>query len=251
MNQKRVLVAAALVAALALAPVAGAQAQTQTSAMDRRWSFDVGVGFDKSISGNINSGAIGVLDGQNVVVTPNSYSDVYGTGLHVRFGGGVMIDEITEVHATFTYQSLSAELTPMGDFGVSKLYGQYDPYRTFGLDAGFRRYFDLSSKVRPYVEGTFGIGFISEIDVVLSAPTANLKGRATDFYDRTAAFALGGNAGVLWQVNDRVGVYGQLGLRWMSGLSQVDDLAGTGLESINDNSSRWTMPIVFGTRVRF
>ena len=78
-----------------------------------------------------------------------------------------------------------------------------------------------------------------------------LVGRATDFYDRTAAFALGGNAGVLWQVTDRMGVYGQLGLRWMSGLSQVDDLAGTGLEGINDNSPRWTMPIVFGTRVRF
>jgi len=37
----------------------------------------------------------------------------------------------------------------------------------------------------------------------------------------------------------------------MSGLSAIDDLAGTGLETINDDSSRWTMPVVVGMRVRF
>jgi hypothetical protein len=219
--------------------------------MDHRWSAEVGIGWDNSLSGNINSGAIGKLDGQVAVILPNSYQDVYGTGFHLRFGGGYLIDEISEVHAVFTYQSLQADLTPMGDLGVSNLYGQYDPYRTFGLDVGFRRYFDAAPAVRPYIEGNFGLGFITEIDVILSAPTANVTARATDFYDRTAAFSLGGAAGVLWQVSNRVGAYGQVGLRWMSGLSPIDDLAGTGLEPINDDSSRWTMPIVVGLRVRF
>jgi hypothetical protein len=247
MNHKRVIVAVAMLAALGLAPVA----QAQPSIMDYRWSFDVGLGWDNSLSGNINSGASGKLNDQVVVVVPNSYSDVYGTGFHLRFGGGYLIDEISEVRATFTYQSLSADLTPMGDFGVSNLYGQYDKYKSFGLDVGFRRYFDMNPKVRPYLEGTFGLGFITEIDVVLSAPAANLMETATDFYDRTAAFALGGNAGVLWQVSDRVGAFGQIGLRWMSGLAEIDDLAGTGLETINDDSSRWTLPVVVGMRVRF
>ena len=40
-------------------------------------------------------------------------------------------------------------------------------------------------------------------------------------------------------------------LRFNSGLSQIDSLRGTGLESINDKSSRWTMPITFGIRVNF
>jgi hypothetical protein len=247
MNHKRVIVAMAMVAALGLA----SSAQAQPSIMDYRWSFDVGLGWDNSLSGNINSGAIGALDGQTVVVTPNSYSDVYGTGFHLRFGGGYLIDEISEVRAVFTYQSLSADLTEMGDFGVSSLYGQYDKYKSFGLDVGFRRYFDVKPNVRPYVEGTIGLGFITEIDVVLSAPSANFTGRATDFYDRTAAFSLAGNAGVLWQVSNHIGAYGQFGLRWMSGLSQIDDLAGTGLETINDDSSRWTLPIMVGARVRF
>ena len=248
MNCKRVcFVVAALAAWMSVVPAA----QAQPSVMDHRWSVEVGIGWDNSLSGNINSGAIGKLDGQVAVILPNSYQDVYGTGFHLRFGGGYLIDEISEVHAVFTYQSLQADLTPMGDLGVSNLYGQYDPYRSFGLDVGFRRYFDAAPEVRPYIEGNFGLGFITEIDVILSAPTANLTARATDFYDRTAAFSFGGAAGVLWQVSDRVGAYGQMGLRWMSGLSPIDDLAGTGLEPINDDSARWTMPIVVGMRVRF
>ena len=248
MNSKRVcMVVAALAAWLIVAPAA----QAQPSVMDYRWSFDVGLGWDNSISGNINSGAIGALNDQVTVVLPNSYEKVYGTGFHLRFGGGYLVDEVTEVRAVFTYQSLNADLTPMGDYGVSKLYGQYDPYRSFGLDVGFRRYFDASPNVRPYIEGTGGLGFITEIDVVLAAPSSNLTERATDFYDRTAAVSFGGNAGVLWQVSERVGLYGQIGLKWMSGLSAIDDLAGTGLESINDDSSRWTMPVVVGMRVRF
>jgi hypothetical protein len=247
MKHKPVLVAVVMLAAFGLAPAA----QAQPSIMDHRWSAEVGLGWDNSLSGNINSGAIGKLNDQVTVILANSYEKVYGTGFHLRFGGGYMIDEVTEVRAVFTYQSLNAELTPMGDFGLSKLYGQYDPYRTFGLDVGFRRYYDMKPAVRPYLEGTFGLGFITEIDVVLAAPTSNLTERATDFYDRTQAFSFSGNAGVLWQVSDRAGVYGQVGLRWMSGLSAVDDLAGTGLETINDDSSRWTMPIMVGLRVRF
>jgi hypothetical protein len=249
MDVKRVfvVVAAAFATFLSAAPVA----QAQPSVMDYRWSFDVGLGWDNSLSGNINSGAIGKLNDQVTVVLPNSYEKVYGTGFHLRFGGGYLVDEVTEVRAVFTYQSLNADLTPMGDFGLSKLYGQYDPYRSFGLDVGFRRYFDAAPNVRPYIEATGGLGFITEIDVVLAAPSANLTERATDFYDRTAAVSFGGNAGVLWQVSNRVGVYGQFGLKWMSGLSAIDDLAGTGLETINDDSSRWTVPVVVGMRVRF
>ena len=139
----------------------------------------------------------------------------------------------------------------MGDIGVSRLYGQYDDYQSFGLDAGFRRYMDLTEEIRLYGEGTIGVAIIDETDVILVAPAANLSGNATDFYDKTAAFTIGGNAGVLIQTGERIGVFGQLGLRRVSGMSAVDGLEGTGLETINDKSSRWTFPFIAGVRVRF
>jgi hypothetical protein len=239
-------IAAGTVLAVALA-VSPAAAQTAGSA----WSADVGLGFDKSISGNINSSGVGRINNQAVVILKNSYENVYGTGLHFTFGGGYMVDDVTEVRAMFTFQSLDADLTPLGDIGTSKLYGQYADYKSLALDVGLRRYADLTPKVRAYGEGTIGVGFIDETDVVLVAPTTNLAGNATDFYDRTAAFTLGGNAGVVVKVAEKVGVYGQIGLRFTSGMSEVDGLAGTGLETINDKSSRWTMPFIAGVRFRF
>ena len=76
-------------------------------------------------------------------------------------------------------------------------------------------------------------------------------GEANDFYDQTAAFTFGANGGVMVQTGARVGVYAQLGLRWVSGMSQIDDLASTGLGNINDKSSRWTLPFIVGLRFAF
>ena len=244
---KHVIAGVAVAITLGTPTTAGAQ----TSADESPWSVDAAFGLDNSISGNINSSGVGTINNQAVVILKNSYENVYGTGLHFRFGGGYMIDDITEVRVTFTFQSLDADLTPLGDIGASKLYGQYADYQSFGLDVGFRRYVDLTPKMRAYGEGTIGLAFVDETDVILVAPTANLSGNATDFYDRTAAFTLGGNAGVLVQLTDKVGVYGQLGLRYVTGMSAVDGLAGTGLETINDKSARWTVPFIGGVRVRF
>jgi len=232
--------------------LAAAAAAPAAAASSHRWSADVGIGFDNGISGNINSGAIGTLNGQAVVFTKNTYEDVYGTGVHLRFGGGYMLNDDTEIRACFTYQSLGADLTRMGDIGLSNLYGQYDDYKTFGLDFGYRRYATQRwGRVTPYAEGTLGIAFINEIDVLLAAPQANVVQNATDFYDRTAAFALGVNGGVLVPLADRLDLDVQVGLRYTTGLSQVDALVGTGLEAINDDSARWTIPLVIGVRARF
>ena len=124
-------------------PFAGGSVAHAQDPKDTPWSVEFAIGWDNSISGNINSSGIGTLNDQAVVITKNSYDDVYGTGLHIRFGGGYMIDEDTEVRATFTFQSLDADLTEMGDIGTSRLYGQYHDYQSFGLDVGFRRYVDV------------------------------------------------------------------------------------------------------------
>jgi opacity protein-like surface antigen len=217
-----------------------------------KWTFDVGIGWDNGIAGHINSSGIGAIDGQAVVVTSNTYDDVYGTGLNLRFGGGYLLNEATEVTGMFQFQSLDADqVTPMGDIGVSNLYGRYSDYQTFALDVGLRRYHSFSPLFRAYGEGTLGLGFVDKTDLELVAPGANVFRDATDVYDQTAAWTAGANVGLLVQTGGRMGFYGQLGLRYMSGLAEIDDLVGTGLETINDKSSRWTLPFVGGIRVKF
>ena len=232
--------------ALLVAPTAHAQ-----SAADNKWIVEFGIGWDNSISGNINSSAIGSLNDQTVVILKNRYEDVYGTGLNMRFGGGYKLSEATEARVTFTFQSLDADLARLGDYGASNLYGQYSDYQSLTLDVGLRRYGQLESNIRPYAEGTIGLGFVDKTDVQLVAPQANLVLQNNDFYDQTTAFTFGGNAGLLWNLSDRVGVFGQIGLKYVTGMSEVDDLVGTGLETINDSSARWTMPFLVGVRVGF
>jgi hypothetical protein len=233
------------------AVAAPAAAQAPEPPPEYRWTVDAGIGFDYGFSGNINSGAIGTLSGQTVVLLKNTYGDVYGTGLHLRFGGGYAIRQNAELRVAFTFQSIDADLTRMGDLGVSNLYGQYDDYQSFGLDVGYRAYASINRTLRGYVEGTIGLAIIDELDVVLAAPQANLTGNATDFYDQTAAFAWGANAGIMVPVRPNTDVFFQIGLRWVSGLSDVDAFADTGLDDVNDHSARWAIPFGAGISFRF
>ncbi len=105
--------------------------------------------------------------------------------------------------------------------------------------------------MRPYAEGSIGLGFINEIDLGLAAPQANLVTDANNFYEQTASFTWAVQAGLLWNMSNRLGGFAQLGLRYVSGLADVDNFVGQGLESINDNSSRWTLPFLIGVRVGF
>jgi len=112
------IVLAALVASeLLWAPATFAQ-----SVPESRWNVEFGIGWDNSISGNINSSAFGRINNLPVVITKNTYEDVYGTGLYMRFGGGYMLNEASEVRAIFTLQSLDADLTTMGEIGAANLY---------------------------------------------------------------------------------------------------------------------------------
>jgi len=236
---------------IALLLACGSNADAQP-ADESRFVLDLGVGIDFSVNGNVNSGAIGRLQGQAAAILPNPYGDVYGTGLHFKFGGGYVLNEDSELRGVFTYQSADANLVRLGDIGPSSLYGQYSDYKSLGLDLGYRRYVTLTNtKFRPYGEVTIGAAFIEDINVQLSAPQANLVIDRTDFYDSTAAFTWGINFGVLFPIATKIDLNAQFGLRGVTGLAEVDQLIGTGLDELNNDSARLTFPVVVGVRVRF
>jgi hypothetical protein len=212
----------------------------------------VSIGWDSAVSGNVVSAGIGVLAGLPAVVQDQSYGDVYGTGVQWRFGAGYLLDERQEVRGQLTIQNVSADALRIGSLGTSDLFATFDDYTSVAIDGGYRYYFPTQNvRLRPYGGAMLGIAVISEIDGNFAAPAAGLTLNATDFYDGTAAFSFGFEGGVLYEVTDRVVVNGGLGFRYVSGLSDVDGLQGTGLENINDDSGRWTLPFMFGVRFKF
>src|SRR5262245_37217300 len=182
-----------------LAGASNVAAQTQTQTSGSPWVVDLGIGIAPSINGNVNSGAIGTLQGQTAAILPNAYGDVYGTGIELRFGGGYALNNASELRGMFIWQTADADLVRMGDLGPSTLYGQYSDYKSFGFDFGYRRYMSLSSSpVRPYAEGDLGIAYINHINLELAAPQSNFIANQTDFYDGTAAFAWSLSFGALF-----------------------------------------------------
>jgi hypothetical protein len=250
MSIRRVLCLGTLsIALLGITTPARAQGVTDES----RWVFDVAAGISPSINGNVNSGAIGTLQGQATAILPNSYGDVYGTGLEFRFGGGYSLDENSEVRGVFIYQSADADLVRLGDIGPSTLYGQYSDYKSLALDLGYRRYMPMSAQrnFRVYGEATIGIGAIDRINVQLAAPQSNAIINNTDFLDGTSAFTWSFGGGVLFPIASHVDFNAQMGLRHVGGLAQVDQFVGTGLEDINKDTARLTFPIIVGLRFHF
>ena len=234
-----------VLAVAAFASIASAQSES-------RFVVDFGTGINPSINGNVNSGAIGTLQGQAAAILPNSYGSVYGTGVEFRFGGGYVLDKESELRAMFIYQSADADLVRLGDVGASALYTQYSDYKSFGLDLGYRRYFPVSTDdVRVFGEASLGAAWVGRINAQFAAPQSNLVFTSTDFYDATAAFTWSLSAGALFKVADRIDVSTQIGLRHVGGLSPVDQLVGTGLETINNDSARLTFPVVVGVRFHF
>jgi hypothetical protein len=233
---------------------ASAQSVTQSVKDPAKWAIDFGVGLSPSINGNVNSGAIGVYQGQTTAVLPNSYGDVYGTGPEFRFGVAYTLNNVSEVRGTFIWQSADADLVRLGDVGPSPLYAQYSDYKTFSFDLGYRRYMPVSvqsQSFRVYAEATIGIADVNRINVELAAPQSQLISNNTNFYDGTAAFTWSIAAGVLFPIANKVDFNAQLGLRHVGGLAQVDQFVGTGLDDINDNSARLTFPVIVGVRFRF
>jgi len=251
MQRGRFMMTGSVVVMGLLAATGVARAQGQ-AADESRWAIDFGVGLDFGVNGNVNSGAIGTLNGLATALLPNSYGDVYGTGIQLRIGGAYALNRVSEVCGVFTFQSADADLVRLGDIGPSSLYAQYSDYQAFGLDVGYRRYMPLDRRdIRVYGEATIGLGFIDAIDAQLAAPQANVVFNSTDFYDQTSAFTWSFSAGVLFSIAEHLDLNAQVGLRHVSGLSDVDQFVGTGLEEINNDSGRLTFPVIVGIRYRF
>ena len=231
--------------------VLGLMMATPALAQDSKWNIEGSVGWDVGLSGDFLAAGIGSINNVPVVIQSQSFGAVYGTGIQWQIGAGYALDENAEVRGDFNYQRAGSDAVLIGKAGTSDLFGTFQDYEVWSLEAGYRRYFERRDKLRPYVGVTAGIADLPRISGVLAATQASLVGYALDLYDGTAAFVFSVNGGVLYRVTDRADLKFQLAFRHTSGLAQIDNLQDTSLANINDRSARWSMPIAIGFRFKF
>jgi hypothetical protein len=129
---------------------------------------------------------------------------------------------------------------------------QFDDYKAFGIDAGFRAYLaSWESRVRPFVGSSLGFTRIDELKTSITASGVNLPN--TEFSNATTSPTFGGEVGLMITVGPNVAIQGGLNFKWHSDLDDDDGptLRGTALEGLNDRSAQWTMPVFAGLTFRF
>jgi len=232
---KRVM--AATVMTLVMASSAAAQT-------DRPLSVSFSAGTAPSVSGIYHEGGSGTVLNLPTDVQERDYSDIYNGGFAMKLGLGYAFSPKAELIGSFTYARADAEELSVGTVAGLDLRSQFSEYRDWGLEGGIRWHFAPEAAVNPYIAAVVGARWIDAMPATFTVPAAGVVLSDVPFYDDSVAPTFGGDFGLQFKLAPAVRLGVEAGLRWTGNLADLDGLAGTGLENLNDSSSRWTLPIM-------
>lgn len=243
----RITTFAATAACLALGPAA-AQAQNDPGP----WSISFDAGVQLAIAGDAHAGGSGRVLDLPASVTSKSYGDVFGPGFFWAAGLGYGLGERGELRVQGAYTANPAERLQVGTVASMPLFGAFDDYKAFSMDFGYRHYLAPSERrIRPFLGGAAGFTRVDRIRSTFTVPSANVTLPNVRFYEVSTVPSFNANGGLQVAVTSRLSFQALADFRWHGDLTDDDGLAGTGLERINDESRRWTMPVTGGVTVRF
>jgi opacity protein-like surface antigen len=237
-------------AALVMTGAASSPATAQVMPAER-WSVTVGAGTVPSISGIYHEGGTGTVLGLPTQVGERDWSDIYGPGFTMRVGVGYALTRRAEAIGSFLYSRQDAEELSVGTVAGLDLRSVFSQNREWGLEGGLRWHFAPDAPVAPFIGVAAGARRIDVMPATFSVPAADVVLADTPFYAQSTVPTVGGDFGVRFAVAPRLRLGVEAGLRWTGDLAVTDGLAGTGLENLNDSSSRWTMPVLGTLTVSF
>ena len=213
-------------------------------------------GPDNQFSGKVFQAGSGLFNG----ITPisfneTSYDDIYGRMGLFKIGAAYRFNPRTEALFDFVLSRSAGDFVQVGTYGDANapLSAQLDDYSYWGFEGGQRFYF---SRVRftPFVGYNIGINRFTHIDGDFTAPAVGSQPAfevlGARVFDSSWAFSFGPTGGLLIGFGP-FEIQGEVGLRYMGGLSDIDVLVNANLRDINAESSRWSVPILVGARYRF
>ena len=244
MNLRKKLLGAAAV--VALVP-AGASAE----GIEGRWSVSLQGGTDIELSGNVHDGGSGTVLALPTTVGARSYRDVYNPSFRGQASIGYGIGPRSEVFLRGSYYKMSADTLQVGTVAGLVLNADFADYKEWGTELGYRYYFKADQPFKPYLAAVAGLRFVSELPATFSVPAASVVLIDVPFYDSSTVGVFGADLGFSYDVSPSVALGIEAGLRYQTGLSDLEGLLGTGLENINDVGSRWSVPVLATVTFRF
>lgn len=230
-----------LFAVLLLAAPAAAVAQEE--GVQGRWSLMFTGGAALPTGGEFHEGGRGTVLGLPTSVDAKKSGDIFDPGIGWRAGIGYGVSRNVELFGAFAWKRADASELSVGTVASLDLRAAFGDYTSYGMDGGMRYHFVPGAGVAPYVSALAGFRRVEAIPGTFSVPAAGVTLRDTPFFDDSTVPVFGGDLGVLFGVSPRVSLGVEAGVRYHTDLSEIDGLAGTGLENLNDAGSRWSVPI--------
>ena len=184
-----------------------------------------------------------------------SFDDVYGRMALFKIGVGYRTTPRSEAVFNFAISRSGSETVNVGTVGTASvpILVNFDDYNYWGFEGG-QRFFFARTRFTPYLGYLVGVNRYDDIrGTILTLPSGLTPGLAAQdgqFFEKSWAFSFGPTGGVLVGVGP-IELMGEVQLRYMGGLSDVDWLVEEGLRDINSESSRWSFPFLIGARFRF
>ena len=244
MNLHRTLLAAAAVTALV-------PAAARAEGIEGRWSLSLQGGTDLEVSGNVHEAGSGTVLALPTNVEAKSFSDVYDPSFRGQASIGYGIGPRSEVFLRGSYYKMSSSTLQVGTVAGLALNADFADYKEWGAELGYRYYFQADQPFKPYLALAGGLRFLSELPSTFSVPAASVVLTDVPFYDKSTVGVFGADLGFSYDLNESVALGIEAGLRYQTGPSDVEGLAGTGLELINDTGSRWSVPVLASVTFRF
>ena len=221
-----------------------------------RLTLSVLFGVDNQFSGKMIEQANGsTTGGVPIRLDETTFDETYGRMGLLKVGVGYRMSPRNEAVLNFVISRSSSEVVDVGTVGTpgTPIFIEFGDYNYWGIEGGQRFYF-VQTRFTPFVGYVIGLNRFDDIrGEFVDIPNGFVPGYVAQdgkFFEKSWAFSFGPTAGVLVGVGP-IEVMGEVGLRFMGGLSDVDWLVEEGLRDINSESSRWSFPIMLGARVRF
>lgn len=222
---------------------APAAAFAQDEGVQGRWNLTFTGGTALPTGGEFHEGGRGTVLGLPTSVDAKKTGDIFDPGIGWRVGVGYGVSGKIELFGDFAWKRADASELSVGTVATLDLRAAFGDYTSYGMDGGMRYHFVPGARVAPYVSALAGFRRVETIAGTFSVPAAGVTLADTPFYDDSTVPVFGGDVGVLFALSPRVSLGMETGVRYHTDLSDIDGLAGTGLENLNDAGDRWSVPI--------
>ena len=232
------------------------QGGTPADTLLHRLTFAVQFGVDNQFSGKMIKQATGATTtGVPIILDETTYDEVYGRMGMFKIGASYRTTPRTEAAFNFVWSSSDANdaATRIGTTGGVPLDVNFTSYKYWGLEGG-QRWFFARRRFTPFAGYLVGINRHQDIRGTFVGVPANvtpgLAAQDGKFFEKSWALSLGPTGGFLVGVGP-IEVIAEAQIRFLGGLSDVDWLVEEGLRDVNSDSSRWSLPLLIGARIRF